>query len=550
MNKLDPQALSNQDLRESVPLMNYLFILGAWRREIVLGALLAAIGGGALMQVVRILFPRYEASSFVAILRAKSNVSIDEKFSTAATTTRRRGERILDRVARRAGLVGLVESGDVSVAVLKRVEGELEEKEAHPTRLLERIRSELVTIGVASSRNTSDLIRLTAHAGSPKVAQSIANVWAEEYVNLVNKLYTNTPEEQVQTLLDEIEHTAESYKAAQKELESFVSNSKIGPLQNEIAMQEEAVAELNSIKMMRIKGEMLNSKVLEAHKLKIFEESVEAEGKKHAEIHQSVRDLERSIMRATDLRIQIERGNEQQGLSSIIPLLLLKAETYSSGTSRFETLDIDLKDFSDNELQKPYLLTELDAIIAAGQNRLKKLNARLESLPTSLEKFWNVQSIQKQRQPFLFTNYISNIITAEENPLNGKESNPSALLEEHVSRLEVQIQQMKAKVETERDRHEILVQNRDVHRSALESLRSEIAELRLAMSTFTSEVRVASYAPTPIDPVGPSALLIGCLSGIFTLLSIGGFAFLANSAGMPPLLEKQGGRPGPHVDAE
>src|SRR5690606_6435097 len=84
-------------------------------------------------------------------------------------------------------------------------------------------------------RTNSDLIRITVRADDPHKAAAIASAWARHYVALVNSIYNQVPVEIVESVEHELQQASEEYEAAQKSLESFIAESRIKDLENQIA---------------------------------------------------------------------------------------------------------------------------------------------------------------------------------------------------------------------------------------------------------------------------------------------------------------------------
>ena len=557
MSELASQTPLDGDSEDIVHPTNYVLVLTAWWREVVLGTFLVAIGCGILMLAVQTLLPRYEASSYVTILRVTSNVAIDKRFSTGATTDdqaswRRRG--ILARNSRRAGLVGLVKSGNVARAVAEDLSEKLGEKKVSAAQLLETVDAELVTVGTLSMRNTSDLIRITARADSPEKSAFIADAWAEEYVNHVNQLYRHTPANQLTLILTEMKRTQETYDAVQKELETFLINSNVEKLNALLTTKQEAVSHLHSLQREAFKKALFSAEQDLERRTYAVDLMISSERDRLAETHARKRDLETLLTMAEDFRVQIKNGGIESGASNTLTLTLLKAAAYAPSNNLFsKSLEIDLAEAlrTEND-RRTALLTDLEAMISIVENRIEILDTSIVSQGDSLYRFNN-----RSRSPSLFTEVRSIAKTNSGRPTRKEDQDlaqqidfvvneaEGAPFKKPIDKLQYQIQLLKAEIETANSKRDALVQNRDVQQAALATLQNEIAELKLAMAAFTSEVRIAASALVPIDPAYPSAWLIAGLGGIAGLLATVGLAFSLNFGGSPPLLrEWSATRPG------
>ena len=520
---------------EDVSLGRYVLVLVAWWREIVLGAVLAAVGSGVLILAVQVILPMYKSSSDVAIVRMTSSVALDKKFSTGATTddTKRLRMRAIEAMAKRAALLGLVQSGNVAQAVSERLSEQLDEKEAHPARLIEEIDAELVTVGTLSPRNTSNLIRITASADSPEKAAAIASAWAEEYVDHVNRLYRHTPSDQLDSIVAELEKTRESHDAAQKKLETFIANSNVGQLNRWIEAKHNLVVNLRDLWNDMVDVQMLTMRKAQENKTETIRLLIESREDMLSESYVTRRRLENMLNNAMDIRSQIEKGHQTSVASNALALMMLKTEAYASSARLLSALEVNFDNVVGNNGDETDQLTDVNALIATLQDRMEKVDLDIEKYEELLSSYittTTTTTTTTNESSLLSLDDMETQFTVEDT------NNPLARL---INKLEREIQLLRAESEAVSARLAVLVQNRDVHRSALETLENEIVELKLAMSAVTSEVRLASRALVPVDSAYPSTPLIAVLGGIVGLLAAVCFAFFANSQGMYPLLEQR-----------
>ena len=524
------------DRGEEVSLGRYVRVLVAWRREIVLGAVLAAVGSGALILAIQVILPMYESSSDVAIVRMTSSVALDKKFSTGATTddTKRRMRSLdIEATAKRAAFLGLVKSGNVAQAVSERLREQLDEKEAHAARLIEEIGAELVTVGTLSPRNTSNLIRVTASADSPEKAAAIANAWAEEYVDHVNRLYRHTPSDQLDSLVVELEKTRETHDAAQKKLETFIANSNVGQLNRWIEAKHNLIVNLRDLWSDMVDVQMLTMRKAQENQTETVRLLIESRENALSESYATRQRLESMLNNAMDIRSQIERGHQTSVASNALALMMLKTEAYASSARLLSALEVNFDNVVGNNGDETDQLTDVNALIATLQDRIEKIDLDIEKYEKLLSSYITTTTTTTT------TTTESSLLALEDMDTQFTVKDANNPLPRLINELEREIQSLKAESEAVSTRLAVLVQNRDVHRSALETLGNEIVELKLAMSAVTSEVRLASRALVPVDSAYPSAPLVAVLGGILGLLAAVCLAFFANSEGVRPLLEKR-----------
>ena len=535
MNETGTEASFDREW-EDVSLGRYVRVLVAWWREIGLGAVLAAVGSGALILAIQVILPKYETSSDVAIVRTTSSVALDKKFSTGATSddAKRLRMRAVESMAKRAALLGLVKSGNVAQAVSERLSEQLDEKEAHAARLIEEIGAKLVTVGTLSPRNTSNLIRMTASADLPEKAAAIANAWAEEYVDHVNRLYRHTPSDQLDSIVAELEKTREGHDAAQKKLETFIANSNVGQLNRWIEAKHNIVVNLRDLWHDMVDVQMLTMRTAQENKTETVRLLIESREDMLSESYVTRRRLKNMLNNAMDIRSQIERGHQTSVASNALALMMLKTEAYASSARLLNALEVNFDNVVGNNGDETDQLTDVNALIATLQDRMEKVDLEIEKYEKLLSSY-----ITNTNTNTNTNNNESSLLSLEDMETQFTVKDTNNLLARLINKLERDIQLLRAESEAVSARLAVLVQNRDVHRSALETLENEIVELKLAMSAVTSEVRLASRALVPVDSAYPSAPLVAVLGGIVGLLAAVCLAFFANSEGMHPLLEKR-----------
>jgi uncharacterized protein involved in exopolysaccharide biosynthesis len=116
------------------------------------------------------------------------------------------------------------------------------------------------------------------------------------------------------------------------------------------------------------------------------------------------------------------------------------------------------------------------------------------------------------------------------------------LFDSTVSGLEEEIRGLRARLEVEEARYKQLVQERDLAWDTLKTVGNKVAELVLARTVGSSEVRLASPAVPPAEPEDAGAVKAAVLGGIVGGL-VGVFiAIVANSFGIPPFFSRRPAR--------
>lgn len=543
MNETGTEASFDREW-EDVSLGRYVLVLVAWWREIVLGAVLAAVGSGALILAVQVILPKYEASSDVTIVHTTSKVELDKKFSTGVTLGERSRIRGMghEATARRAALVGLVKSGSVAQRVTERLSGELDEEEANAAKLIERIDTELMAVGTLSTRNSSNLIRITASADSPEKAVLIVDAWAEEYVEHVNRLYQSAPLIQLGEIVAEEKRTRESHDAAQRKMETFVAGSKIGQLERRIKAKREMITNLVNIWTEMVKASTVTLLADQKNKGEAVRLLIESREDVLIEDYETLKALERGLTNAMALRSQIENGGTGGVVSNGLALLMIKSKVYAQSSGLLGALEISDDHVVGTNADVADQLTDVNALIAVLQRQIERIRTVIAEHSTALsDQLTGTLQYEKVGKnngntENAFNDQLS-VLQKVEAIVGTPDGN--GRLSEFINKLERDIQLLMAEKEKADATLAYLIQNRDMHRSALETLQNEIVELKLAMSAVTSEVRLASHALVPVDSAYPSALLVAVLSGTAGLLVSTCLAFFMNAEGVGPLLGKR-----------
>ncbi len=238
---------------DEIDLRKYIDVLIAWRWEILLTTTLAALlAAGAVLGLRFLQAPEYTATSTVAIARTSSNINFDENFRTTLNeqgmTTAARADVLVS--TRRAALVGLVASGAIAESVSTMLDSTFDEEERLPRRLLGRIEAEAVV--APGSRTEGDLIQITASADTPEKAAALATTWAHSYVEHVNRLYGDVPEQLVASVESELAQAQVVFDSAQRDLEAFISDNEINRLDREIAEKQQIITSLQAGKQTAI----------------------------------------------------------------------------------------------------------------------------------------------------------------------------------------------------------------------------------------------------------------------------------------------------------
>lgn len=325
---------------DEIDLRQYLDVLIRWWREIVLITVgIAVLAAVAILLLRWILPPAYEASADVAIVRTVSEVQFDERFRTTADET---VPNVNNQNTRRSALLGLVATGAIAQEVIAQVGDQLTPEEQIPANLLEMV--EAGTVNVDGARGDSDLIRITVMADNAEKAAAIANAWARAYVQAVNTIYGQVPDEVLASIQNELNNAQQTYMTNQANLEAFLATNQIDALSSQVTMLQQRV----------------NQEVtLQQGLLKQWQEAQQ----------------QLNIARA--LRLQVEQGGEAAARSNMAALQVLKMSVYSLPPER---LTIEVRDIP--QVTSAGMLTDLDGLIASLAGQFQALETQIIALST------------------------------------------------------------------------------------------------------------------------------------------------------------------------
>ncbi len=349
---------------EEIDLRKYLNVLLRWWREIIFITLttiiLVALAVGALKFV---LAPKYEANASVAIVRTFSDVSFDPRFKTQTDD----GATVQSTSAssRRSALLALASSASIAQKVIDQLGNKLTAKERVAETLTKAVTAELASGG--RSGGDSDLINITIKADSPEKATLIVNTWSQIYVQNVNAIYGQVPDDLLTSIESEYTNVQKNYEKSQTELEAFVADNHIDTLSRQITETQSVIDNLqrgkkdaltqlvNDIVTARSQAmqDFLNTqantqvnaykKELEGRQalltaylsaindtqVNVFKQQADRDNKLLNNYYTTWQQATRALDDANNLKAQVEKGGDGAARSSTLALQLLKLQVFT-----------------------------------------------------------------------------------------------------------------------------------------------------------------------------------------------------------------------------
>jgi len=385
---------------QEIDLREYIAVLLKYKYWIIGLAVVAAVAAAG----VSLMLPRtYEATALVAITRPQYEMQFDERIPSVS-----------GNVQPPYKAYPLLATSD---EVLSALITDLGQEGTAEERTVQGLRRKLE----AQSGSDQSIVRLSVKNGSPERASSIANQWAERFVQTANDFYAQSSSE-----LDFFE---------KQQAEAQVA----------LDQAEQALIDLQA----RSRAAILGTQLAQAHEVL-------------TDTLQSAYSLETTIEDARTLRgyLQAQESSAPASPSDELAALLIEIGALGSSSKAQLYLPVE-QDLGDKTVGDQ--IRSLDALIRALEERLAQTQAQAQALEPE------ILALQKARQ----------------------------------------------EAQTELDR---LSRAQVLAYEAFESLARKASEARVAAQDTTGDVRLASRATPPSDPVSPRKTLNTAVAGALGLL--------------------------------
>lgn len=459
-----------------IDLRKYLDVLvRRWRLILVLTGL--AVLAAGLVSLVSPPLP-YEATAGIAIVKTKTNVEFDSRFTTTSVDSA--AAQAVD--ARRNALLGLAQNSAIAGQVIAELGERLEPAEHNPAVLMNKVQAEV------GEKGRGDLILITVSDDDPYKAAAIANAWARVYERYINNLYGGAPTEYSASVQAELERARQEYEQAQAALEQSLAESHIVELSQQITQTWQI---LDGVLKQRL--DALNQELgTETSILKdYYAQKVE---------------LGQLLGEAGVLRAQVAQGGDASARSNSLALVLLKAKAFASAPGLSVSLQWPLGD-AGSAPSASEQIADLEALIHVLQQRQTQVDAEIAR---------RVQALQTKKELESVSN--TSVLSA---------TTPT---DQMVGQYAAQLAQASSALEREQARQEQLTQQRDLARETYVTLARKQAEVNIASAVMSSEVRFAAPAIPPNErPARGTArnlALAGAVGLILGIVAVFGIDYL------------------------
>ncbi|MEJ5311247.1 MAG: GNVR domain-containing protein [Anaerolineae bacterium] len=531
-------------MEEEIDLRVYIDTLLKWWWLIALGALV--VGAGAFAFTV--LQPRmYEATAGVVSLRSRVEISLGSGFESVSendiTLPVQAANVVLDRNQRRLNtLTGMVRSGAIAQQVADELRDVLDEEDADPARLIEYVEGRVLSFDKGGE---SDTIQIVVTHKDPVIAAEIANAWARAFEAHVNAIYGEASYSPFADVSGQVVTAKSEYDQAQAAWVAFLNTEdRIAELQRQVAEDEAVIEKLRQGRQdsvaavteaqVEVQKRLLTTSVvaeLDAN-LRVFEKQRDELVRIFDRDYARLRRFTDLLLDANLMRAQLLSGESVS--NDALVWLSFKAKVFNTVESLpFDTLDITTSSL-ETLLSATDPLTQvadLDALISAMESEVRRLETSLQAQRDALAA----------RESYRFLNALSAESLDMQNAPSGealaKFSDWQGLLpyaevlkaplDQEITTLENHVRELRAEIVRLQGRKDTLQRTRDLAWSAYVNLLSKEQEIRIATTSSGSEVRFASPAVPPLEPVSSGMLLntaiglaVGLMGGV-----VGAFLF-------------------------
>lgn len=236
-------------------------------------------------------------------------------------------------------------------------------------------------------------------------------------------------------------------------------------------------------------------------------------------------------MEGTPLQLQI---NTEQSMSKSVAL--------NEVDSLMDAIDAQLTEINDNSatLSKKLLsgenYTYLEQNVPVSSTLVAAIDKQNEAL---LKDNIQISSASSLSNTLNSADFLPNLQTNELEQIASQYSSFDPATTQVIDQLEEEIRQLRSQYETAQAQQRELGQQRDLAWSTLTTIKSKVAELKVAQAAGSSEVRFAAPAVEPTTPLKGTSLILavaaGGMAGLFLAIF---YAFVASFMGQKPFLQR------------
>jgi capsular polysaccharide biosynthesis protein len=489
-------------MEEEIDLRIYIVILlryWYWIVGLAVGAALVAF------IVSSFLAPTYRTSANVIILESRTTVSLEPRIQTEMQDLGGRSYQ--------ASLESLVKNSEVASLVLADVGEILKPTQQNVLSLLGKIDTELV----------GDVINISAQDEDPAVAAQLANSWARNYTQYVNRLLNTDGGPLLVEVQNQSTDVTQAYRLAQANWENFIDNNQISVLQRELNIKRDRLQALRQVEIEILERELAVQKS-QAQALRnddateqnegifLFNQQNQALRNQVEQAYNELNQSERWLRDAEALRAQVLADGETSSTSATagnaLALISLRNRVLANTAQLPAQVQVSLAELG----AEPVSTADVDSLITIIEERQAALQAEIDSL--SQQILSDIPDIEIQARSEALQAEIATLDTAfllqtgadRWYPRSEEVATLFNSLEEEIRALEVQL-------EVEQARQRELEEERDLMWDNYVTVQRKLAEVKLSAQITDSQVRVAGQAVEPINPISPRRTVNTAVAG-------------------------------------
>ncbi|MBN2002160.1 MAG: hypothetical protein JXA21_02285 [Anaerolineae bacterium] len=512
-------------MEEEIDLRVYIDVLLRWWWLI---ALSVVVVGGAAYGISATMTPMYEATAGVVSLKSRAEISLgsgfeslseDDLSSTSASSV------VLDRNKRRLNtLTGMVRNGAIAEQVALELQDLLAEEERDPAYLVAHVQGEVLNV---EDSGESDTIQIVVTHPDPRKAAAIANAWAKAFEMHVNGIYGEAAYSPFSDIHQQVVDAKTAYDQAQSTWLAFLADdNRIGELQRQVNEEETMIDYLRKGRQFSL-GSVITQQV--SIQQRLFDVTVFAEINTHLLGFEKQRDkllydLEHGYGRklelanlADDARMMREAlltGGDANARTNTLILMAFKSGIFTPTHSLpFGTVDITLPsaDALTPAISAEEQLADVNAILTAIESEIARLDTELQAQATALAKGESYAFLEDLTPESLTMAQMPSGEALQRmagwEGVFAQAALLNAPLDQEIAQREAHVRGLRAEIAGLDGRKQEVQQNRDLAWSAYQNLLSKEQEITIATIAAGSDVRFASPAVPPLDPVSPKKLM-------------------------------------------
>ncbi|MEA3309997.1 MAG: Wzz/FepE/Etk N-terminal domain-containing protein [Chloroflexota bacterium] len=442
---------------EFIDLRVYLDVLLRRRRMIVVVTLVAAL---TAFVVSAALPPTYEAKAALSVGSRRSNITLTEDFVLSEEET------LLDLKRQEDALTEIAQSLTVAEMVAQ----------AQP-ELLEEEQSSNVLVKAIEVQTKGDLLLLTASAGDPQRAATLANAWMEAMSTQIDMVYALSPET-VAEIESQRDISRQEYAEAQSKLEVFLEASPLADLQSQVQVAQ--------VSLDKYEASLAQSAASR------YTKQIDEQKKRLTALYAEESQIRQQLLNAQSLVRQLSERADSGADSWGLALAFINLQAGAYGGVPAGLLQLDLSG-SAPDVQS----TEVAELVATLQNKQAEIQ---QESATLAEQLGDVQPVES--------------VTTE------------SVVEQQVEYLIGEVASLESQIERQAAQKNELTAARDVAWTTYKSLLDKLHELQVENAVSTSEARVAFEALPPTNPTAPRKLMNTALAGVVGLMLAVGTVFV------------------------